>query len=171
MNTKTTLHYYKSGDFWRLEQTLDTLSAQGWQVSRPGRLLQRFTFDGSAAYVHRFGVSAHRAGSADDITYLSKQERAGWKVVARKGVWILFRAPAEEDKRLVDDREPIAALYDNRIKSREGFRMWMIVLASILMLAGYFTNLLPLLYSFALPMLLALLVTLQIKYMQEGIKH
>lgn len=171
---KTTLHYYKTGDFWRLEDKLNTMSAEGWQPVKPGRLLQRFSFDDSAAYVFRFGVCEHRELSADDITYLAAQKRAGWEPTCRKGSWILFCKPAADaspDEQLPDARSGIETLFARRIKFRETFRMWMIVIASALMLAGYFTDILPLLYSFAIPLLAALFVTLQIKYMQEGIKH
>lgn len=171
---KTTIHYYKTGDFWRLEDKLNEMSAGGLQPVKPGRLLQRFTFDDSAAYVFRFGVCEHREGSADDITFLAAQKQAGWEPVCRKGCWILFRKPAADaapEEQLPDGREGIEARYTRRIRSRETFRMWMIVIASALMLAGYFTDILPLLYSFAIPLLAALFVTLQIKYMQEGIKH
>lgn len=157
-----------------MEQKLNAMSAQGWQAVKPGRLVQQYVFDDTAAYVYRFGLSDRRSGSADDITYRSAQERAGWEICARKGKWILFRkkaADAEENEMLVDGRDPIELYYAGRIKPRETFRMWMIILATILMMAGYFTDLLPLLYAFAIPMLLALLVTMQIKYMQEGIKH
>lgn len=171
---KTTLHYYHPGAFARLEQTLDTMSRAGWQAEKPGRLLQRYVFDDNACYVHRFGVCESREGSADEITYLAENERAGWKVAARKGCWRLFRKPAEEaseGEALPGSNAAIEALFTRRCKAWETFRMWMIVLATLLMLAGYFTDLLPLLYSFALPMLLALPATLEIKYMQEGIKH
>ena len=171
---KTTLHFYKTGDFWRLEDKLNEMSRQGWQPEKPGRLLQRYTFDDSAAYVFRFGVSGHREGSADDITCIAAQAKTGWKPACRKGNWILFRKKAdaaEENEQLPDGRGGIETLFAGRIKSCETFRMWMIVIASALMLAGYFTDILPLLYSFAIPLLAALFVTLRIKYMQEGIKH
>lgn len=171
---KTTVHYYKTGDFRRLEDRLNAMSAEGWQPVKPGRLFQRYTFDDSTAYVFRFGASERREGSADDITFLAAQKQAGWEPVCRRGCWILFRKPAEEageDEQLPDGRSGIETLFARRIKSCETFRMWMIVIASALMMAGYFTDILPLLYSFAIPLLAALFVTLSIKYMQEGLKH
>lgn len=174
MKKKTTLHYYKTGTFRQLEQTLDRMSAEGFQAVRPGRLLQRYVFDDSVQYVHRFSVCTARPGSADAISFLAAQERGGWQTAARHGDWILFRknaADAEDGEALPCGIEPIGELFSRRIKSRETFRMWMIVLASVLMIVGYCTDLLPVLYSFAVPMLLALLVTLQIKYMQEGLKR
>lgn len=174
MKKKTTLHYYKTGDFRRLELTLDRMSAEGWQAVRPGRLLQRYVFDGNVQYLHRFSVCTARHDSADEISFLAGQERSGWEVRARRGDWLLFRknaADAEDGEVLPCGIEPIETLFAKKIKSRETFRMWMIVLASLLMIVGYCTDMLPILYSFAVPMLLALLVTLQIKYMQEGLQQ
>lgn len=174
MKKKTTVHYFKTGSFRALEQTLDRMSAEGWQALRPGRLLQRYDFDDSVQYVHRFSVCTARAGSAEEITFLAEQQRAGWEPAARRGEWILFRknaADAEDGEALPCGYDPIETLFSKKIKSRETFRMWMIVLASLLMIVGYCIDLLPVLYSFAVPMLLALLVTLQIKYMQEGLQR
>ena len=174
MANKTLLHYYKTGAFARLEMTLDAMSAQGWQVVKAGRLLQRFERDNSAVYRHRIGYCAARKGTADAITYAAAQERAGWTPVGEKKGWILYRRPAareEDDCRLAQDREPIAALFEKRIKARESFRRWMLVIAFALMLGGYVTDTLPVIYSFAIPMLLALLVTYQIKYMEESLKE
>lgn len=174
MKKKTTLHYYKIGDFRRLELTLDRMSAEGWQAVRPGRLLQHYTFDDSVRFVHRLSVCSARRDSADEISFLAGQKRSGWEVRARRGNWLLFRKnadDAEDGEALPCGCDPIEALFARRIKCRETFRMWMIVLASLLMIVGYCTDMLPILYSFAVPMLLALLVTLQIKYMQEGLQQ
>ncbi len=174
MKKKTTIHYYKTGSFRALEQTLDRMSAEGRQAVKPGRLLQRYDFDNSVQYVHRFSVCEAGAGSAKEINFLAEQQRAGWEIAARRGDWILFRknaADAEDSEALPCGYEPIEALFARKIKARETFRMWMIVLASLLMIVGYCIDLLPVLYSFAVPMLLALLVTLQIKYMQEGLQR
>lgn len=174
MGKKTTLHFYKTGDFRKQELALDAMSAAGWQAVRPGRLFQTYTSDSSKAYIHRFSVCESRAGSAEEITFLSENELAGWQCAARKGKWLLFRKPADEaqpEEQLPDGRTPIAALFTRKIKPLETFRMWMIVLGSLLMLVGYWTDILPLLYSFAAPLLAALIITLKIKYMQEGLKH
>lgn len=174
MKKKAKLRYYKSGDFRKQEMTLDAMSAEGWQAVRPGRLFQTYTEESGTAYRHRFTVCEAREGSAEEIAFLSRNELAGWKCAARKGKWLLFRKPAsdtEPEEALPDGRAPIEALYAKKIKSLETFRMWMIVLGSVLMLVGYWTDILPLLYSFAVPLLAALIVTLQIKYMQEGLKH
>lgn len=170
---KTTLHYYRPGAFSKLEQALNDRSREGWQATAPGRLLQRYVYDQSSAFVHRFAVCESRKGSAEEITFLAQNERAGWEATARKGCWILFRKradAAQPDEQLPDGKAGIEALFARRCKKWETFRIWMIVLATALMLGGYFTDFLPVLYSFAIPMLFALLATLEIKYMQEDIK-
>ena len=48
--------------------------------------------------------------------------------------------------------------------------MWMIVLAALLMIGGYVSDLLPVLYGCVVPLLVALFVTFRIKYMEEGLR-
>lgn len=55
-----------------------------------------------------------------------------------------------------------------RIKACETARMWMIVLAAILMLGGYTTDFLPVLYACVLPLFAALCLTLAIKHLERG---
>lgn len=171
MKKKTTIHYYKYNELPRLEQMLHLMSAKGWQATRAGRLLQQYVFDDSICFVYRFCVSEHRAGTPADKDFLSAQQAANWDIVARKGCWILCRksaAAAEENEALPDGSASIVKHFARKIKICERFRMWMILLATALLFAGYLANSMLLFYAFAIPMLLVLLVTLQIKYMQEG---
>lgn len=172
MQKKTTLHYYKLGRLDKMEAALNALSEQGLQVVKPGRLIQQFVLDGAVRYVYRFDVCEAREGSADAITYAAENTRAGWEAAAKKGRWLLLRKcadQAEPDELLPNGRAAVNRLFTRRIRTFEKLRMWMIVLATVLMLGGYVTDFLPVLYSFAIPMLLALLATLEIKYLQEGV--
>lgn len=171
MSLKRVFHYFRPGDLTRLEQTLDRMSAQGWQAQNPGRFVQTYRQE-PGAWVHRFGYCGARPGSAGEITYLAAQKRAGWEPAARRKGWLLYRKPADqasEEETLAGHREPIRALFDRQIGRLAAFRRWMLVLAAPLLLVGYMADLLPLLYSTALPLAAALFITYQIKFMEEGI--
>ena len=56
---------------------------------------------------------------------------------------------------------------EKRIKRCETVRMWMIVLAAILLLGGYVTSLLPRMYACVLPLLIAGALTYAIKYLER----
>ena len=58
----------------------------------------------------------------------------------------------------------------NRLARLESFRQVMLVLAPILLIGGYMSDLLPVLYASVLPLLAALLVTYRIKWLEEGPK-
>ena len=173
MKQKRVFRYFKPGDLAGLETTFNTMSRGGWQVTRPGRLIQVYRQE-AGAYLHRLGCCAHRPGSAGEITWLAAQQRAGWSVAARKGVWVLFRRSTEgapEDAALEGHRESVKAVFDKQIARMESFRRWMLVLASVLLLGGYASDLLPVLYSTALPLLGALFVTYRIKFLEEGLRR
>ena len=59
---------------------------------------------------------------------------------------------------------------EKKIARWEALRRWMLVLATGLLLAGYVSDLLPVLYATALPMLAALLATYRIKHLEEAAK-
>ena len=158
MQTKTTHEYYKPGDMARLENKLDLMSDQGWQAKAPGRFRQVYE-RGEGSYVHRFGYCPAREGSADEIRYRNAQRRKGWEKAAAKDGWILFRKPADkaaDGEQLPDGREGIGKLFQPRIRRLETLRMWMIVLAALLMIGGYVSDLLPVLYGSVVPLCIAL---------------
>lgn len=170
MPTKRTFKSFRPGDLAGLEKTLNDMSAQGWQPVKPGRLVQTFRQE-DGAYVHRFGYCAHRHGSADEITWLAAQERAGWSVAVRKKGWILFRKPADAagpDDTLDGHRETTDALFRAKIARLEAWRRALLVLGTLILLGGYFTSLLPVMYASALPLLGVALLTYRIKYYEEG---
>ncbi len=171
MEQKRTVHYYKPGDLTALEKTLNAMSRAGWQAVKPGRFVQLYE-RGEDCFVHRFGYCGARPGSADEIRWLAAQERAGWTAGARRKGWVLFRRPAEtaeEGAALADGRDSVAAEFQRRSARLESFRRWMLVLAALLLIGGYVSDLLPVLYGTALPMLAALFVTYRIKFMEEGL--
>ena len=170
MPTKRMYQSFRPGDLAGLEKTLNDMSAQGWQAVRPGRWVQVYRQE-PGAYVHRFGYCAHRPGSGDEIRWLAAQERAGWSVAARKKGWILFRKPAEAagpDDTLDGHRETTDALFRAKIARLESWRRVLLVLGTLILLGGYFTSLLPVMYASGLPLLAVALVTYRIKYYEEG---
>lgn len=169
MPMKRTKYFYRPGDLTGLEKTLNAMSAQGWQAVKPGRFVQVYRQE-AGAFVHRFGYCAHRPGSADEITWLAAQERAGWSVAARKKGWILFRKrtdAAQPEETLAGHRETTDAFFRRRIARMENLRRVLLVLGTLILLGGYFTSLLPVMYASALPLLLVALLTYRIKYLEE----
>lgn len=169
MEKKTVFRYIRPGDISALERELDEFSARGLVCPKPGRLIRRYQ-SGPAGLWHRIGCSLTGPGSADEITYLAAQERAGWKLAARKKNWLLFTRPvgAEEKPGLTTGREPVKAHFAPVIKGWESFRRWMLVLGFLLMLGGYVSDILPLLYSSVIPLAAAGVVTYVIKFLEEG---
>lgn len=183
MRYKRCFHYFRLGDLAGLESFLDAMSRGGWQAERPGRFVQRFV-QGEGVFLHRIGACRHRPGSADEIAFLAAQERAGWSVAARRGPWILFRKPvppqAEEDRgepdppqaeregpdKLDGHRDSVRELFARRITRLESLRRWMLVLGALLLIGGYASALLPVLYATVLPMSVALYATYRIKWME-----
>ena len=52
----------------------------------------------------------------------------------------------------------------------EALRRWMLLIAPFLLIGGYVTDRLPILYATAAPLLVALLATYGIKWMTEGFR-
>lgn len=172
MSLKRTIKSFRPGDLSGLEKQLNAMSADGWQVVKPGRMIQVYRQE-PGAFVHRFGYCAHRPGSADEITWLAAQDRAGWAVAVRKKGWILFRKRAEAaqpDDTLDGHRETTKALFRAKTARLEAWRRALLVLGTLTLLGGYFTSLLPVMYASALPLLLVALLTYWIKYYEEGME-
>ncbi len=170
METKTKLRWFRAGDAAGLENELNTMSAQGWQVLRAGRLFRRYR-RGEEAFVHRLGCSLVRPGSADDITASAARQRAGWEEVGRKGPWLLCRKPAAQaapDEALPEGREEVHKLFSRRIAWRETLRRWMLVLASLLLIGGYASGLRPIMLGSVPPLAVTILLTYGIKHLEEG---
>lgn len=169
MRVKRVFRYFRPGALSALERELDLMSGKGWQAVRPGRLFQVYT-EGEGAFLHRIDHCTHRPGSAGEISWMAARERAGWSVAARRKGWVLLRRPAADPAPEEEDpRESVRALFRQRIARLESLRRWMLVLGALLLVGGYVSDLLPVLYSTALPMAVALLVTYRIKWMEEGI--
>ena len=172
-NTKTTYQYFKPGDLRGLECYLNAMSGQDWQCLRPGRLRQVFA-QGEGGFVHRFGYCDAPEGSADEITYTSACELAGWTAAGRSKGWILWRKPASEaaeDEKLPDHRDPIRRLFDRRIARMESLRRVFLILGSALLILGYVSSLLPVMYSCVLPLALVIPITYRIKFLTEGVER
>ena len=54
-----------------------------------------------------------------------------------------------------------------RVARLETLRRWMLILAPVLLLGGYASDCLPILYASALPLAVALIVTYRIKHLEE----
>ncbi len=174
MKEKRTLHYYRPGNLSGLEFTLNAMSRGGWQAVKPGRFVQRYA-QGEGSWLHRFDYCGDRPGSAGEITFHAERERAGWALAASRGGWRLYRRHAEAGQddalpELPEGRARIRALFERRIARLETVRRWMLVLGALLLIGGYSSALLPILYATALPMAVALFVTYRIKFMEEGLQ-
>ena len=64
-------------------------------------------------------------------------------------------------------KTPDAAELAAKIRRCETIRIWMIVLAAVLLLGGYVTSLLPLMYACVLPLAVAAILTYRIKYREK----
>ena len=173
MERKRSFRYVRPGDLSGLERRLNAMSRSGWQAVRPGRFVQSFARS-EGCFVHRFDFCPDRPGSAGEITLHAANERAGWSLVAQRGGWRLYRKPeaeAKEQEQLPDGRTRIGVLFRRRIERLETLRRWMLVLGSILLMGGYAVDQLPVLYSTALPMTVALFVSYRIQFMEEGIRE
>ena len=170
MEKKTVFRYIKPGDLTAMERELDELALQGLGCARPGRLWRRYA-PGAEARWHRIGYSRTGAGSADEITYLAAQERAGWQLLSRRKNWLLFARPrgADEQKpELTTHREPVKAHFAPIIARWESARRVMLVLGTLLLLAGFAGDFRPVQYCAVLPLVVALIATYAIKFLQEG---
>ena len=66
---------------------------------------------------------------------------------------------------------PEAERNKRRIARLESLRQVLLVLGTLILLAGYVSSLLPVLYASALPLLGVALVTYRIKYIEESKNH
>ena len=57
-----------------------------------------------------------------------------------------------------------------RVARLETLRRWMLILAPILLLGGYASDYLPVLYAAAIPLTVALIVTYRIKHLEESVE-
>lgn len=175
MNQKRTFHYYRPGNLSGLELTLNAMSRGGWQAVKPGRFVQRYA-QGEGCWLHRFDYCGDRPGSAGEITFQAERERAGWALAASRGGWRLYRRSADGVSdgdalpELPEGRARIRTLFARRIARLETVRRRMLVLGALLLIGGYSSALLPILYATALPMAVALFVTYRIKFMEEGLQ-
>lgn len=172
MERKRCFRYVRPGDLTGLEHTLNTMSRSGWQAVKPGRFVQCYERS-EGCFVHRLDFCPDRPGSAGEIRLHGANERAGWSLAAKTGGWRLYRKPeaeAAQQEQLPEGRARIGALFQRRIERLETVRRWMLVLGSMLLMGGYAADRLPLLYSTALPMAVALFVSYRIKFMEEGIQ-
>ena len=98
---ETVLHKrFSSWQFKKLEQLLDAQAAPGYALVSATHKKQVFT-PGGVPCRHRLGYCAGAPGSAEEITYLAAQERAGWELVCREQGWLFFRKPLDAFARCV----------------------------------------------------------------------
>ena len=122
--------------------------------------------------------TAHRAGNAvGSDAHIAPVIAAGDDAAARRRQEASGDASLQETDTVgagVPDRPPEADSSETDAKMKkcvarlEGLRRWMLVIAPILMLGGYFTDRLPILYASAIPLAVALLVTYRIKHLEEA---
>ena len=167
MERKQTLQYFKAGDLTGLEAYLNAMSEKGWQCVRPGRLRQCFLRE-DGVWVHRFDYSDAPKGSAEEITHSAALERAEWEVSARRKGWLLCRKSAdraEADEALPGGRDRVRARFKKQIARLESARRILLVIGSLLMIGGYVSDLLPVLYGCAIPLALIIPITYRIKFL------
>ena len=172
METKTKLRRFRPGDLSGLENELNTLSAEGWQPARVGRLLRRYV-RGEGTFVHRLGCCLVRRGSADDITASAARQRAGWEEVGRRGSWVLCRKPAADaapGEALPEGREEVCRLFSRCIERLETVRRWMLILAALLLIGGYASGYRPIMLGSVPPLAATIFLTYGIKYYEEGMR-
>lgn len=172
MERKQNFRYVRPGDLAGLEHILNAMSRSGWQAVKPGRFVQRYE-RAEGCFVHRLDFCPDRPGSAGEITIHAANERAGWSLAAQKGGWRLYRKPASEageQEQLPAGRSHIGILFQRRIARLEAVRRWMLVVGAVFLMGGYATDQLPVLYTTALPMTVALFVSYRIKFMEEGLQ-
>ena len=172
MNTKRRFRYFRPGDLAGLERELNEQSSLGWQAEKPSRFIQRYRRE-DGAFVHRISCCDAPQEGTEARSYFAACERAGWTAGPRRGIWTVFRKPAqnaEPDERLPQDREPVKELFDRRIRRLESLRRWMLVPAAGLVIAGYASASRPVSLCSILPLGIALFVSFRIKFLEEGLK-
>lgn len=165
---------FSSWQFRKLEQLLDAQAAQGYALASATHKRQVFT-PGGVPCRHRLGYCAGAPGSAEEITYLAAQERAGWELVCREQGWLYFRKPLDAfaegtSQRLEGDRESIDRMFAAVIRRLEIWRRIELVLTAALVVVGYATVNLVMRLA-VIPLLLVLGNTYLIKYMQEALEN
>lgn len=165
---------YANWHFARMEWFLDARSAEGYTLVRATHRKQIFQ-SGGVPCRHRLGYCASSSQSADYITYVSKQERAGWELVCQEEGWLYFRKPLSEldeqdPAQLVDGREPIAKAFSAVTKRLESWRRVELVLAAALLVIGYAVNFWILRVA-VIPLALVLLNTYWIKFLQQSLQE
>ena len=73
-----------------------------------------------------------------------------------------------QDEERQPELSPEQARAARKIRVWESLRRWMLVLAALLLIGGYVSDVLPVLYSSALPLCMMLLATLRIKRLEGG---
>ena len=143
---------FSSWQVRKLEQLLDAQAAQGYALVSATHKKQVFA-PGGVPCRHRLGYCAGAPGSAEEITYLAAQERAGWELVCREG-----------------DRESIDRMFAAVIRRLETCRRIELVLTAALGVVGYATVNLVMRLA-VIPLLLVLGNTYLIKYLQEALEN
>lgn len=164
---------FSSWHFVRLEQLLDDQSAAGYMLISATHKKQIFE-PGGVPCRHRLGYCPARQNSAAYITYVAAQENTGWELVCQEQGWLYFRKPlaafqADENQRLKEDRDGIRQLFTMVTKKLENWRAVELVLAAILIIAGYATTNLVLRLA-VIPLVLVLINTYLIKFMSQSLE-
>lgn len=175
MKQCTVKRRFYSWEFSKLEQFLNDQSEAGLQLTAATHRRQSFTEDPSQRYIYRIGCCEGADGSASSISYLSRQEIQGWELVCREGDWLYFRKPWDEtlpDDAFVleDGQAPVEKNLRAFIKRLERIRLVFLVLTVLPILAGYAFDNMMVIRIGALPLIVALLVTLCCKKIEEALR-
>lgn len=175
MKQCTVKRRFFSWDFLKFEQFLNAQSETGLQLISATHRRQCFTEDPSQHYIYRIGCCEGSDGSAASIRYLSKQEIQGWELVCREGVWLYFRKPwdetlPEEAYALDGGRTPVEKNLRTFIKRLERIRLIFLALTIVPIIAGYAFDNMMVIRIGALPLIVALLVTLCCKKVEEALR-
>lgn len=165
---------YFSWQFSKLEQALDQKSAEGWQLTAATHKKQTFE-QGGVPCRHRLGYCPAQKQTAGYISYVAAQERAGWELVCQEQGWLYFRKPltafAEgERQRLEEDREGIREMFTQITRKLENWRIAALILAFLLLVAGYATTNAVMRLA-VIPLVLILLDTYLIKFLTESLEN
>lgn len=166
--------HFASWHFAKLEQFLDAQSEQGYQLVTATHKKQVFSTGGTPS-CHRLGYCPSRPDSADAISYIAAQEQAGWELVCQEQGWLYFRRPLDTDSpsirpRLAEDRDAISQMFAGICKRLENWRIIELLLTAALVIIGYATTNLVMQLA-VIPLLLVLLNTYLIKFMQESLEN
>lgn len=152
----------------KLEQSLDDTAEGDWKVVQVNTFRQRFVRDTENVWLYRVEYTALRPGSAAQITQDAARTACGWEPVCQSGARKIYRcrvSGAQAEPAFPGDREGIRAVFRGRIRRQENIRIAALVLAALLLIAGYAllrtTKLL--IYTAALPLFVMLINTLLIR--------